>query len=264
MAVTDLTGYTWEANDSLNLENPQGFYYNISFNSNNSNFDSISFILSPMGKELSYDNTNVYVGTTGFQPIDSWQSDAYKTIIISGGTDATNAQLIAWLEANGTLTAPAPQVSYPNSFQDVSLTDNNGYITLTINGVDYNLKKGSSGYEVTITFQNGTSTGEWVSTEIYDDYERVGNYANSTQPAGTKLGSLLNADDSITVTTTTGKIAIYVVSSYLIYGGNTNETGGVTTPSGFYNIISGNSSGTFIFDVSGDGTIVFDGMNWDY
>jgi len=47
-----------------------------------------------------------------FQTIgDGWVNEAYRTIEISGGTDATNPALISWLEANATNVTPAPTPS---------------------------------------------------------------------------------------------------------------------------------------------------------
>lgn len=173
MAVVDLTGYTWVGNNNVDAET--GFspdeQFDLEYTTNNNPW--YQYITFNAGEENTitgdweqfeppYD-----IGTDTLFENGVWQNEAYKTIIITGGVDVTNAKLIAWLEANGTLTAPTPQVSYPNSFQDVSLTDNNGYITLTINGIDYNLEKGSSGYEVELYGTYGA--GEYVYVQINDD-----------------------------------------------------------------------------------------------
>lgn len=109
MAVSDLTGYTWVGNNSLNLSNGN---YALEFTSNGIPFTFLiivgdSSIPSPYGLGVTYQG-NVYTeraySNNGNQYV--WVSEAYKTIEITGGTSVTNSTLIAWLEANGTLTPP--------------------------------------------------------------------------------------------------------------------------------------------------------------
>lgn len=46
---------------------------------------------------------------------DNWTNEAYRTIEITGGTDATNANLISWLQANATqITEPSNTFSIGN------------------------------------------------------------------------------------------------------------------------------------------------------
>lgn len=127
MAVTDLTGYTWVGNPSVNTSNfsdntifnidfytPSdviSYYYGFRFFDSNNDGDpanALQYIIS----------SNNYFGVL-YNGV--WTNNAYKTIEITGGTDATNATLIAWLEANGTLTAPAPQPSASISIGNLSL-----------------------------------------------------------------------------------------------------------------------------------------------
>lgn len=105
--ITDLTGTTWELNDDLNLSyqeslNPMTSQFNINFNSDESTFDKLNFgyflnnLNNPFGAYyLGSSQTNVYSK-------DGWSNENYKTIKITGGTDATNADLIAWLQENAT------------------------------------------------------------------------------------------------------------------------------------------------------------------
>ncbi len=111
-AITDLTGYTWIGNSSINYQNIGG-PYNITFTSNNTEFVQIRYVNNWEGTHLEYvksDNSKVNVF-----PQSSWSStwadEAYKTIQITGGEDVTNSSLISWLGENGTLTAPAGSVS---------------------------------------------------------------------------------------------------------------------------------------------------------
>lgn len=103
--IIDLTGYTWVGNDQLTSQlNNQ---YNISFISNNNNFTyikSAAVIISGETMHILYYNEQPIYSYNDIQ----WVNNTYKTIQITGGTDATNASLIAWLEANGTLTPPTP------------------------------------------------------------------------------------------------------------------------------------------------------------
>ena len=104
MSVSNLTGYTWVGNSSLDfsefyMEGTQ--YYDLTFISNSVTYTELA---------LNYgDDPVVYYGQTEVYDFNSsywhgWSNTVYKTIEITGGNDATNVTLIAWLEANGTLT----------------------------------------------------------------------------------------------------------------------------------------------------------------
>ena len=109
MAVTDLTGTTWVINTrpygtSISLGSINA---SINFTSNNTNYSRI-FIpieddLVDGTEALLYDNQQAYRNS-------AWYNEAYKTISITGGTDATNTNLINWLEANATQQT-TPKVS---------------------------------------------------------------------------------------------------------------------------------------------------------
>ena len=103
MAVSDLTNTTWEISQySYDISSMSSTYF-INFTSNNYNFTSINFSGRVM-IEGYYDNTQVYV--------DGWVDDNYRIITITGGTDATNSDLIAWLEANAVQqVAPTPSTT---------------------------------------------------------------------------------------------------------------------------------------------------------
>ena len=105
MAVTDLTGYTWVGNDSLNLVSGIN-EYSINFICNNVNYDRFVIRYIPFPQEhfeLVYSPIVVYSYN---MQTGTWSDTAYKTIFITDGTDTTNVALIEWLEANGTLTPP--------------------------------------------------------------------------------------------------------------------------------------------------------------
>lgn len=137
MAITDLTGYTWVGNDVLNLPSET----------------SARHIDFSCGADLK---RYVMLGTTysGFiygymdggrlrtilvyspSPNPTW-TPKYKTIEITGGADATNPDLIAWLEANGTLTKSGGgstlNVTY-NSQKIIDSLEVTPPVTVTYNG----------------------------------------------------------------------------------------------------------------------------------
>lgn len=96
--VSDLTGTTWEFN--ITISNYDSGVYNINFSSNEQQFTYIQYTDIGTDGAIYYNSTRVYVNE--FPPY-SWIDGAYRTITITGGTDATNATLIAWLENNATL-----------------------------------------------------------------------------------------------------------------------------------------------------------------
>lgn len=115
-AVTDLTGYTWVGNDTLSSH--AAIEYALTFTtsytapgtSQVTEFDGVKFEFSTtkFGSTLDYADA-VPNGLTAYNWDVSefsvgWQDPLAKTIVITGGTDATNADLIEWLQANGTLT----------------------------------------------------------------------------------------------------------------------------------------------------------------
>lgn len=123
-SITDLTSTTWIIND-----NPSTFpsgrdftnYYNdetdgpyyINFTSNDINFTSITFISDEdIACHMRYNegDTRYWVLTYGDSNNDTyvWLNNNYKTIEITGGTDTTNADLIAWFETNATQYTPTP------------------------------------------------------------------------------------------------------------------------------------------------------------
>lgn len=129
MTVTDLTGYTWIANDTITTANSTGDYF-INFTSNDTNF--IGLIISNWKEEVMgfgenilmykiepYNEIQVCSGTIGTPTASNWTNDAYKTIIITGGDDVTNPDLIAWLQANGTLIPPQSEPEYPDVIMKV-------------------------------------------------------------------------------------------------------------------------------------------------
>ena len=130
--ITDLTGCTWVGNNSIVY--PTDKEYGLNFESNNFNFLKFEFS-SGNDMVLIYRNLTEDVNQVAYNWDDSgWTDSAYRTIQIIGGTDATNAELIAWLEANGTLTAPISTSLKVLKFNNKIVSKFNGKNLSTFNG----------------------------------------------------------------------------------------------------------------------------------
>lgn len=130
MALTDLTGTTWTLNDSL-TSYAGGTYsikwYNVSITTETPlptyNGDADTFVIFAVGYDsggehnvtwlyttspASWDNSaSLATGNDTKVLPDTWDSPHYDgTFTVTGGTDATNSTLIAWMEDNCTSTTP--------------------------------------------------------------------------------------------------------------------------------------------------------------
>ena len=117
MAITDLTGTKWQFKAEPELVNNLR-ELELSFISNNTSFNyfdisqgTIYYINFPSSVVSAYQYS---FGEGG------WWDEAYKTIEITGGTDATNAELIAWLTENATQIIIIP-VTFDLSILQLSL-----------------------------------------------------------------------------------------------------------------------------------------------
>ena len=106
MPISDLSGTKWILNSSWTTmpnglsateDNGANDGYSINYTTNGSSASSISFYDTDYPDLLTYGTLGTAV-SRGW----SWTSQAYRIIEITGGTDATNATLISWLEANAT------------------------------------------------------------------------------------------------------------------------------------------------------------------
>ena len=157
--ITDLTGCTWVGNNSINVNTL--FSYSISFTSYETQYISLSVISDHIGNILVYDIDWAYGS-------DVWFNEDWKTIQITGGTDATNAALIAWLESNGTLTAPQPQLTVDLStlagWSNVSAGNHTLKVKAEATGYrDSALSVGRTlikAYPINTSITNGRSTGD--------------------------------------------------------------------------------------------------------
>ena len=90
--LSDLTGTTWYFNATVALPSAES-HYTVNFTSNNT--DHTDLTMAAIG--IVYDRvTYAYL-------FSSWQNQAYRTVAFTGGTDATNATLIAWVQANAVM-----------------------------------------------------------------------------------------------------------------------------------------------------------------
>ena len=143
MAITDLTGTTHALNSTLtsyaggtysiktyqvNIETPQtiisnmGNYYS-SFQSIQIGYDSGSeyniIKLSPTNPQESYESCILATGSDTKTLPDTWSSVAADSFEITGGTDATNTTLIAWIEDNTVV----PFVPSPNFLDGLGIVN---------------------------------------------------------------------------------------------------------------------------------------------
>lgn len=198
--ITDLTGYTWVGNETLN-----GFLNEcyINFLANDEPFNSINFD----GITLAYDNENGDVPLS-YVYTYTWKDESYRTIYITGGEDATDSTLISWLQANGTLSAPAPAT-----------------------------------YTITFNANGGTGTPpSSVQVNAGYDYELPGNTTNLTKENYHFLGWNTNPNaswmlyDLVNVQQDTTVYAIWIIDKYTI---TFNSNNGAGTPPASVEVNSG-------------------------
>lgn len=100
----DLTGTTWLFNNSLTGSNIGDF--TINFTSNGNSYDLLRVFDSSNLYSLYYNNLNDGTEIEVYGPLagpPAWKvADVYKTISITGGTDASNPALVSWLLTNAT------------------------------------------------------------------------------------------------------------------------------------------------------------------
>lgn len=264
-AITDLTNTTWVINDNPNTST--AFDYSINFESDGYP-DYVGIRVSSSSHNLLYvlpdtDFDTAYNNSTG-----QWNGSSYKTIIITGGTDVTNQDLIAWLQENAVQqTEPEPSPSTTNNISLGNLAVSKMYLGSTEiskiclgNTEIYSASGGGdtptpSEPEVTITFQNAINPGFWAYTKIYDNYTIYN--GDDFRPSGNVIAQITSANGSVTVTSTTGKLFIESVGSSTSRG--TVTVSGNVTQAGTSHI----RDLVGAFDVTGDGSIVVNGTDYD-
>lgn len=131
MALTDLTGTTWTLNDTL-TSYAGGSYSRKTYNVNITTDTALStydgdvstFVVFEVGYDgggernvawlytstsTSWENrATLATGNDTKSLPDTWSNKFSGAFTITGGTDATNSDLIAWIEDNCTSTTPPP------------------------------------------------------------------------------------------------------------------------------------------------------------
>lgn len=145
MSVQNLTNTTWLINDEPWQDSSyEDESYNITFESNNTQYSALRLYNDfTSDVDIYYGSTLVWNGWTATAPFRAWSNNAYKTIVITGGTDVTNATLIEWLENNATQQG----VSVTKL---VNATELDANLTSVANAI--RAKSGGSG---TLAFPNG-------------------------------------------------------------------------------------------------------------
>ena len=188
MAISDLTGTKWLWNNTIAEIDTGGTLYQfaLDFASNETDYHSwqyaggvssgIFVMQIRYSTSISVAGTRVYRSNSG-----GWQDDNYKTIDITGGTDATNATLISFIEANATQIIPIPgdvEIRYNNSV--IASLSSSGTEILETNGklcVDdivvqyskevYNGVSDEMGYKVTVKLTNPDNPENMRAIQYY-------------------------------------------------------------------------------------------------
>lgn len=174
--ITDLTNTTWYLNPSINTNT---FAY-INFTANNNTYTYFRcYYDDERGiRVIKYDNTTVYG--------NSWlDNDNYRTIYITGGTDATNSTFISWLQANATQqTPPTPtgtQITYKywSPYGVITITDNTEYRD---NNIEYTVLFNEFNRNYDDTVQTGL-----IFTGVLTEQEPAWSYIQSINGDGINI-----------------------------------------------------------------------------
>ena len=164
MAVTDLTGTTWLINSTTTTPSST-IWKSINFTSNSMSFDAITIY-----DDMDNEQVIAYRGAEEFPTIVyswGWTNEAYRTIVITGGADATDQTLIAWLEANAENITPAtPDVVISYNGSEIASMTESGAKTLKTGGkycanditVAYTKPEGGGGSEKLYIFTESAYT----------------------------------------------------------------------------------------------------------
>lgn len=96
---SDLTGTTWYFNDTIDFSHAIDGTYYLNYTCNNINLTGLIISVGLLGLFLDVDMATA-VGGPRYYWTNSWYGSNVRTITITGGTDATNANLIAFIMAN--------------------------------------------------------------------------------------------------------------------------------------------------------------------
>ena len=177
MEDVDLTGTKWKFNEKVNMGS--GSYF-VDFLSNDGKF--IEIIRE--GPDLSFHNVNdEYIWVHGNYSDDDfmWTSQRYRTIVIVGGEDVRNPDLIAFLQENATqveINLANTKWTF-NENIDLNYDEGVGYnILFTSNNNNYYCFFRGDGdvidYEGTDDYVGAYSTGYGWTEQVYRTIEITG------------------------------------------------------------------------------------------
>ena len=208
MALSTLINTSWKLNNVLNLPN-NSVSYNVNFIIDETEETGIElqFITNTPPRlqyQIELENNNMQT-TSAYTIINSnglWFDQKYRTITITGGTDATNSNLITWLQTNATRIG-------------LSLSK------IKLNGTEYNIKDATARealdnlefpeYEIT------TATPNAVGTAIVGE-------AETDIPNYTPSGDINYDTDTINIETPNNINLSYNYSNYKLYFYDPNTT----------------------------------------
>ena len=196
--VSDLTGTTWVFDDYLNDYNYLYDTFNgsggpliasINFTDNIRDYSSLYRYNNADDLDYLYYYTLAHDDYTAYN--DGWTNSNYKTITITGGTDATNSTLINWLDTIATLQADVVEINdfviYDtnntvifNSTNISGLSDTDKiYFYFNNSGLSY--KVNGTGSAVAITTSAYYFPAFYLGIDLDDELNVVFNGTNSYQ-----------------------------------------------------------------------------------
>lgn len=288
MALTDLTGTTWTLNDAL-TSYAGGSHsvktYNVNMTTDTAlhthDGDASTFVVFEVGYDsggecnvaLLYTSTttsfsNRAMLATGHDTKslpDTWASGKFSgTFTIIGGTDATNSDLIAWIEDNCTnMTPPTPDVVVTYEGGNIVELSEAGTKTLKTAGMyltddiilAYSGGSGGGGggtaktVKVTLSNPKNASMAQDPACILYESDTVVSGEA-------TQIGSISSPSGEATVTMTKLILRAVFFSDGFISHGLASSLYGV-------NVLRDTIDDGFAFFVEGDGEIKIDSMDYD-
>ena len=206
MAITNLTGYKWVGNQTLDLSfinaNNTSVVYNISCKLENTQGESVV----SENIEFYYKSSPFNISVFKVGDIDlylSWGgwNNSYKpsaTLTFTGGTDATNTELIAWLEANGTLTKPVVLQLAPFLTNIANAIRKKKGTTAPINAQDFakeieSIETAAKGYTLTM---NVSSNNTYVDNIAY----AINNEETYTNFSSSQAGTAITLNNVVSIT----------------------------------------------------------------
>lgn len=181
------------------------------------------------------------------------------TISVTPTISVSSSGLITASASGSKSITPSVSAGYVSSGTagTVSVSGSNTQQLTVYNGAHHTI---AAGYTVTITLTNPINASafpsDWgVRVYSFTGYDEAGNPSYAPEDL---IGTILSPTDSITVTVPTSATGIDISYGGLGGCGTATCTGNITQVTG-----SGMFWDTEVYEVSGDGTIVVNNINWD-